>query len=188
MDQGQDKSLIRFLEPADVEGTGFLSLDNKSGDEDMYLYLPAVNLVRKISGSQKNGSFVGTDFSYNDLAIIGSGNYQDDYQAIIVEENDKNYVLKIVPTDDDIEYKSGQLVVSKNNWYPQEAKFYDQQGELYKVLKNSQIEKIDGYWTARKVVMKDVQTGSKTIVHLEEITYDQGVNERIFTTRYLKRY
>lgn len=188
-DKGKEKSLIRFLSPADVEGTGFLSIDKlDSDDEDMYLYLPAFKSIRRVSGSQKNGSFVGTDFSYNDLSILAGGNYKDDYKAIILKENDEQYILRIVPTDNDIEYKYGKLVVRKDNWYPIKVKFYDSKGKLHKVLINHDLKKIDGYWTAQKVIMEDVQQESRTVLYLQEIAYDKPINDRVFTTRNLRRY
>jgi len=182
-----DKSFIRFLAPASVEGTGFLSQD-KGDSEDMYLYMPALGSIRKISSSQKNGSFVGTDFSYNDLSILGGGNYQDDYEATVQSEDDSQYVLKIVPTDDDIDYKYGKMWVQKSNWFPVKLEFYDSDGELHKVLTTKDVKQIDGYWTAGQMTMKNVQKGSKTVLQLAEIAYDKEIDDRLFTTRNLKRY
>ncbi|PRX27147.1 outer membrane lipoprotein-sorting protein [Orenia metallireducens] len=183
------KALSRFLSPSDVEGTGFLSIDKPEiDDEDMYLYLPALGSVRKISGSQKNGSFVGTDFSYNDLSLIGAENYNDDYKAIVLEENEQEYTLKIIPTDEDIDYKYGKLILSKKTWYPTKVEFYDSRDKLQKILTNYNVKQIQGYWTPQKVIMEDVQKGTKTILYLESVVYNDKVNDRIFSPRYLRRY
>ncbi|MBM7623569.1 outer membrane lipoprotein-sorting protein [Sporohalobacter salinus] len=182
-----DKALIRFLAPASVEDTAFLSQEKNSDDEDMYLYMPALGNVRKIAGSQKNGSFVGTDFSYNDLSILGGGNYKEDYKATILKENNKEYLLRLVPTDEEIEYKFVKMWVQKSNWFPTKLKFYDEEGKLYKELISEDIKEKSGYWTAEKMTMKDLQADSKTILYLDEITYDLDLNDRIFTVRYLRR-
>jgi hypothetical protein len=183
------KSLSRFLSPAEVEGTGFLSIDKPEiDDEDMYLYLPALGSVRKISGSQKNGSFVGTDFSYNDLSLISAENYNDDYKAEILKENEQEYILKIVPTDKDIDYKYGKLTLSKKTWYPVKVEFYDSRDKLQKILTNYNVEQIQGYWTPQRVIMEDVQRETKTILYLESVVYNDEVNDRIFSPRYLRRY
>jgi outer membrane lipoprotein-sorting protein len=182
-----DKALIRFLSPANVEGTAFLAKDKAADEEDMYLYMPVLGNVRKIAGSQKNGSFVGTDFSYNDLSILGGGNYKEDYKATVIEKNSEEYLLKLIPTDEEIEYKFAKMWVKIENYFPTKLEFYDQKGELHKVLNNEDIQKKDGYWTAEKLTMKNVQKGSKTVLYLEEITYDKQVSDRIFTTRYLRR-
>ncbi|WP_148217703.1 outer membrane lipoprotein-sorting protein [Acetohalobium arabaticum] len=182
-----DKALICFLAPASVKDTAFLSQEKKSDDEDMYLYMPALGNVRKIAGSQKNGSFVGTDFSYNDLSILGGGKYKEDYQATILDEDDKEYLLRLVPTDEDIEYKFVKMWVQKSNWFPTKLEFYDKDKELYKELISEDIKERSGYWTAEKMTMKDLDEGSKTVIYLDEITYDLELNDRIFTVRYLRR-
>ncbi|WP_027339624.1 outer membrane lipoprotein-sorting protein [Halonatronum saccharophilum] len=183
-----DSSMIRFLAPASVEGTAFLSHDpHDSEDDDMYLYMPALGNVRRISGSQRNGSFVGTDFSYNDLSILGGGSYDEDYDAEILEDLGDKYLLRIIPTDEDIDYKYGYMWVQKSNWFPVEIEFYDSRGDLHKVLTSEQIVQVDGYWTAEKLTMKDVQRDTKTILFLEDIVYDQPIDDRVFTVRYLRR-
>ncbi|WP_408954364.1 outer membrane lipoprotein-sorting protein [Natroniella sp. ANB-PHB2] len=185
----KDKSLIRFSEPASVEGTAFLSLDEKdSDDDDMYLFMPALGNVRRIAGSQRNGSFVGTDFTYNDLSLLGGGSYEDDYDATILEEKEDEYILKIVPTDDDIDYSYGKMWVTKSNWFPERVEFYDQDEELEKVLINEDIKQIDGYWTADQITMEDVQNETKTVLFLDDIIYDEDLDSRTFTTRNLRRY
>ncbi|MCK8825387.1 outer membrane lipoprotein-sorting protein [Fuchsiella alkaliacetigena] len=184
-----DKGKVRFLEPASVEGTGFLTRDpHDSDDDDMYLYMPAVGSVRRIAGSDKNNSFVGTDFSYNDLSLLGGANYDDDYDATIIEENDEEYLLEIIPTDEEIEYSYGKMWVQKSNWFPTKVEFYDEDEELYKVLENEDIKEIDGYWTAGQMTMSDVQDDTKTVLYLEEIIYDEQLDPRLFTTRNLQRY
>jgi len=183
-----DKALIRFLAPASVEGTAFLSQEKGNNNEDMYLYMPVLGNVRKIAGSQKNGSFVGTDFSYNDLSILGGGNYKEDYKATILESNENEYLLRLIPTDEEIEYKFVKMWVKRSNWFPTKLEFYDENGNLHKVLINEGVKQIDGYWTASELTMKNVQKGSKTVLRLDEITYDKRISERIFTTRYLRRY
>lgn len=182
-----DKALIRFLAPASVKNTAFLSQEKNSDDKDMYLYMPALGNVRKIAGSQKNGTFVGTDFSYNDLSILGGGNYKEDYQPTILDEDNKEYLLRLVPTDEDIEYKFVKMWVQKSNWFPTKLEFYDEDEELYKELTNEDIKEKSGYWTAEKITMKNLQKGSKTVIYLDEITYDLELNDRIFTVRYLRR-
>jgi outer membrane lipoprotein-sorting protein len=182
-----DKALIRFTAPADVEGTGFLSQEKSGGEEEMYLYLPALGSVRRIAGSQKNGSFVGTDFSYNDLSILGGGNYSEDYEASIEEETEEEYLLEIVPTDEEIEYSYGRMWVQKSNWVPTKVEFYDKDEKLHKELTNEDIKQVNKYWTPHRMTMKDVQKGTKTVLHLEEVAYDVELDDRIFTTRNLRR-
>lgn len=188
IDYDQSKTLSRFLAPNDIEGTGFLSIDREDDEEDMYLYLPSLGAVRKISGSQKNGSFVGTDFSYNDLSLVNPKNYNDDYQAELLQETPENYLLSLKPIDEDIDYSYAKLWVNKKTTYPIKVEFYDQQKKLQKVLESFTLKQVKSYWTPEKVVMKDIQKGSKTVLYLESVVYDEDIKEHIFTPRYLKRY
>ncbi|MDI3548447.1 MAG: hypothetical protein PWR10_2099 [Halanaerobiales bacterium] len=185
--EGLTKSFVRFLSPATIEGTAFLSLEQENGSEDMYLYMPALGSVRKIASSQRNGSFVGTDFSFNDLTILGGANFREDYQASILEENDQEYVLKLIPTNPDIEYNQVKMWVDKANWYPLKSEFYDADGELLKVMNPADHKEINGYWTPQKLTMENVQKGTKTVIEMVNVVYDQSVNEQIFSVRYLKR-
>ena len=115
-DDGVDQVFIRFLSPPSVEGTGFLAIDY-GDDDDMYLYMPAVGSVRRIATGQRDGSFVGTDFTYNDLSLIGGENYQDDYDAEIIAETEEKFILEMIPTDEDIHYDFAEMRVQKTTGF-----------------------------------------------------------------------
>ena len=183
---GVEESFIRFLAPPSVEGTGFLSQDY--GDEDiMYLYLPAVGSVRRIASDQQDDSFVGTDFTYSDLSLLGGGSYQDDYEAEIEEEREDEYMLYLEPVNEDIHYDFVRMRVRKDNWFPVEIELYEE-SDLSKVMTSEQWEQIENYWTARQITMEDVREGTKTVLHMKEVTYGESIDDQIFTTRYLERY
>lgn len=181
------KSFIRFTQPADIEGTSFLSLAQEGGDEEMYLFLPVVGSVRKIAGSQKSGSFVGTDFTYNDLTILGGGNYGEDYEASILEQSAGEYILRLEPLKEEINYQYARMWVPASNWFPTKIEFYDANEQLSKVLTNREIEQIDGNWTAREITMENVQKGTRTVLRLTEVRYNVSLDDQIFTTRYMMR-
>jgi outer membrane lipoprotein-sorting protein len=188
LENGEEKSLIEFQSPADVAGTAFLSLKDKdSSEEDMYLYLPVLGSIRKISGSQKNGNFVGSDLTYNDITVFSGGNFKDYYTAEIIEENEEEYLLRITPSDPDIDYSYGKIWIRKDIFYPVEIEFYDQSEELLKTVNIEEIEEIDGNWFARKITVKNVQKGSRTVMRMENVNFNVDLNEQIFTTRYLER-
>lgn len=184
---GRSQSLMRFTAPADVEGTAFLARETADGDEEMYLYMPVLGSVRRIAGSQKNGSFMGSDFTYNDLTILGGGNYQEDYRAEVLSAEGGEYVLRLTPTDEEIPYSAAKMWVPADNWFPTKLEFYNQEDRLHKRLVNAEIEQIDGNWTARVITMYDVTKGTRTVLTLKEIQYNAEINDRIFTTRYLQR-
>src|SRR5688500_16262342 len=78
-----DRSLIRFTYPNDIRGTGFLVWEHPKGDDERFLYLPSLGRVRRIAGSEAQESFVGSDFSYEDIG----GREFDDYTYALLEEN-----------------------------------------------------------------------------------------------------
>ncbi len=184
---GLSKSLIRFSQPPDIAGTSFLSLEQKDGDEEMYLFMPVLGSVRKIAGSQKSGSFVGTDFTYNDLTILGGGNYGKDYEASILESSAGEYLLRLEPLKEAIEYHYARMQVPSSNWLPTKIEFYDENEQLSKVLTNREIEQIDGNWTAREITMDNAQKGTRTVLRLTEVRYNVSLDDQIFTTRYMMR-
>ncbi len=185
-DGSKDKSLIKFLAPATVKGTGFLALE-ENDNTNMYLYMPALGSERRIAGSQRNSSFVGSDFSYNDLAIIGGGNYSSDYSSKIIEYKDEVYKLEMIPSDEDIDYQYVYMWVNSDKWYPVKIEIFNSSGELAKIMDTSSINEEDGYLTFEEIVMRDVKEGSKTEIILSDVSYDIELDDNLFTVRNLKR-
>ncbi len=182
----KDRSLIKFLAPATVEGTAFLALE-ENGESDMYLYMPALGSERRIAGSQRNSNFVGSDFTYNDLAIIGGGNYNSDYKSKILEIRDDIYKLELIPIDEDIDYKYVYMWVNSEKWYSIKMEFYSSNGELNKLLNTGKINEVNGYLTFEEIIMEDVKKGSKTEIVLNNVTYDLELDDNLFTVRNMKR-
>jgi outer membrane lipoprotein-sorting protein len=183
-----DRSLMQFTEPADIKGTAFLLLDDQSSNqEDMYLYLPALGGVRKISGSQKNGSFVGSDLTYNDISIFSGANFTDNYQAEITADAEEIIELNLEIIDPDIDYSYGRMWVRKDLWLAEKIEYYDQYQELIKVINLSEFDEIDSNRLARRIEVENVQKGSRTVLKMLEVEFDPELDPNIFTTRYLQR-
>lgn len=183
-----ERSLMQFSEPADIRGTAFLLLDDRENDqEDMYLYLPAMSAVRKISGSQKNGNFVGSDLTYNDLSIFSGANFQDNYQAEIEAEDSEIIELHLEIIDPDIDYSYGRMWVRKDLWLAEKIEYYDQHQKLLKVINLSEFDEIEGNRLARKIEIENVQKGSRTVLKMAEVEFNPELDPNIFTTRYLQR-
>jgi len=182
------KSLLRFLEPADIEGTGFLSIEHKGRPDDQWLYLPALGKSRRIASGEKSKSFLGTDFTYEDL-----GDWEiDDYDHEILREeklgDEDCWVIESTSKKKDGSYSKLITWIRKDNYVGAKIEFYDKGGELLKVLTTDDIVQIDGIWTIKKLVMENVQKGSKTILELTEVKYNQGLKDDLFTITNLERY
>ncbi len=178
---GKEKRLIKFLSPADVKGVGFLVLS----DNEMYLYMPAFKKIRRIASHVKNESFMGTDFSYND---IGKCQYTKDFAAEIKEEIEEGYILELTPTPkSDVDYAKLTMWVNKAHYIPSRVEYYNKKGTLLKVMENEDTETVDGYWTPMKVTMKNLKAEHKTIMEFVNVVHNTGLKEDMFTKRMLKR-
>ncbi len=179
--KGDDHRLIKFLEPADQKGVGFLSLPN----DVMYVYFPAFKKVRRIASHVKNSTFAGTDFTYDDLSTF---RYSKDYNPELLEVTDSSYVLKLIPKPGvKKEYSFLKMWVDKKTFYPTKIELYDKSGNLWKVLEMRRIEKIKNYYIAREMEMKDLKKQHSTKMTVEKIEVDTGIPDKVFTKRYLRR-
>ncbi len=182
LQKGPDKRLIRFLSPADVRGVGFLVLE----DDLMYLYMPAFAKVRRIASHVKNENFMGTDFTYDDMA---QSDYIENYNPTLREETEQNYILELVPKpESEIDY--GRLVMwaNKETMLPDKVEFYTRSGQLLKIMTQTNAKRIDGYLTPQHIEMENVQDKHKTIMDLKNVVHDQNIPDKHFTQRYLKRF
>ncbi len=185
--KGSENMLMRFLEPADIRGVGVLVLVlSEKGQEDIiYLYMPAFRRERRIASHAKNQSFMGTDLSYEDMAQM---NYSDKYTVVNMVENEDSYMLTVEPKPGtDISYSKAEMQVDKASFLPDEIKYYE--GEIpVKVLSVPVKERQGEYWVAKKMVVEDLESKHQTIMEILEVKYDQGLDDRIFTVRNLRRF
>ena len=191
MDLGKDKkSIMFFLSPADVKGTGFLTweYDNPDKDDDRWLYLPAMKKTRRISGtSARKDYFMGTDFTYDDL---GSRNVDEGTHKLVEEEKADNYdcwVIESKPKDPKDMYSKKVSWIRKDCLFAHKVEFYDKMGNLLKTLTISDIKKIDGFWTAQKMHIINHQTDHQTILLMSETKYNIEIDENLFTVSNLEK-
>ena len=182
-DYGKDsKALIYFKKPADVKGTGFLSweYDDPNKDDARWLYLPALKKVRRISGSSKNDYFMGTDFTYDDLGDRSVD--EDDHELLSEEKIDGNtcWVIESKPKNKDDMYSKVIRWIRQDALMPVKVEFYDKQDNLLKILTISDIRKQDGFWTAFRMKMDNVQDKHKTILEITEMYYNQDLKDNFF--------
>ncbi len=190
---GNEKSVIRFLAPADVKGTGLLTIEHTDRDDDQWLFLPALRKVRRISSGDKSDRFVGTDFTYEDLKNEELENY--DYKLLKddVLENRDCYVIEAVPTTPKKKKESGyskrEIWIDKKNFVNIQTKFYNKKGEFYKIFTAGDIQLIEGTtkWRAHQMVMENIKTIHKSILLFSNIVINKDIADKKFTKRYLKK-
>ena len=181
---GDEKKVMFFLAPADVRGTSFMNWSYADGrDDDQWIYLPALRRTKRISSDSKSDSFMGSDFTYDDL---GDRHPSEDTHKLLREETidgKEYYVVESKPKDKDYAYSKVVSWVLKENFMGAKRDFYDEDGDLLKTLTVIEYDKIDGFWTILQTEMKNVQKNHKTEMKFENIQFNQGIPDNKFTER-----
>ena len=182
---GNEMMLMEYIEPNRIQGMKVLMLND--GD-DIWFYSNRTNRVRKIASHQKKQSANNSDFSYDDMSM--SDNRKDyDYSLTGEEEKDGKdcYKIEFKAKDKDQSYSRFFMWIDKSNFIACAAEFYDENDNLWKSLTVRDIKKVQGYWTAGEVEMKDILKDSRTVIRTTDIQYDNELPDDMFTERYLKR-
>jgi len=183
------KQLIRFGSPADIEGTGFLSLEKKGGDTEQFLYLPALRRTRRIVSSQKDHRFVNTDFTFEDME---RRQVEDSDHRIAGQERIDGtdcWALESRPRKEaNSQYSMIKSWVAKKINVPLLARYYDKKGNLIKEYHVVKLENIQGIWTETEVVMDDLIKKHKTIMRTGKIVYNTNLQDNIFTRQNLENW
>ncbi len=183
-DGGDQKFYLYFTTPADVEGMVYMVWKHINQDDDRWMYLPALDLVKRISARDKRSSFVGSDFVYEDIS--GRNITADEHK--IISEDEHYIVLRNTPKKpESVEFAYYDVYVRKPDFLPVKIKFYDANGKLQRQIKALKIKIIDGHPTVVESMAEDYERGSKTRLVFSNVRYDVGLTEKIFTERYLRR-
>ena len=182
---GKDqKFYVYFRAPADVRKMAYLVWKHVGKDDDRWLWLPALNLVKRIAPGDKRTSFVGSDFVYEDVS--GRGLDEDSHE--LAETTGKYYKIKNTPEDpESVEFSHYYVWIDRTTFLPSKAEYYDRNGVLYRRVEAVKVETIQGYPTVVESVASDLASGSSTRNVFSNIKYDLGLNDRIFTERFLRR-
>lgn len=185
---GDISSLIRFAEPADIEGTGLLTIDRADGESSQWIYLPAMERVRRIDSNRKGGRFVNSDYYYEDLR---DRKVTKDQHRIVGHENVSGVACDILES---IPIEAGNSVYAKRlSWIdpttllPMRIDFFekrsDQPSKRLLLLKQ---EKVQGYATVMDSTLTDLNSGHQTRLTLDRILYDRNLPEKLFTPQALE--
>lgn len=189
----EDKSISFFLSPPEVKGTGFLQWAHKQRDDDQWLFLPELKRTRRITAQLRDQSFMGTDFSYRDLEILGEIQGWTEEEAASRLEREEAidghacHVIELRPQQDGMPYDRIVMWMDQADLVPRKLDFYDEDGEHVKTLALGDIRPVGPIPTAHTLEMGNVKAGSRTIVELAEVAHDAGLSDDLFTQRYLER-
>src|SRR5688572_28113757 len=172
-----DKILVRFLAPRDVENTGLLTWEAKDGNDDQWLYLPAVKKPKRIAASGKKNRFMGTDFAFEDLQPEALALHTYVLAGTETVEGQECFVIDATPNGrhaDDSGYSKRRLWMRKDIHMTVKRAYHDKQGKLEKVATLRKLANVKGsVWRAGEIEMHDVQNGTKTVVTVEHRHLDR---------------
>jgi len=182
----KQKYFIYFHEPGDVRRMTFMVWKDPVKEDQRWIFIPAVDLVRRIAANDKRSSFVGSDFTYEDIS--GRDVDADSHTLLREEQLDgrESYVIQSIPKEA-VEYTKRISWIDKQNLLPLKEAYYDAQDELYRVFTADKIEEIGGWPTVTQRSMKNVKTGHRTKVVFDTIVYDLGLVDKDFSERRMRR-
>jgi hypothetical protein len=187
-----DRVLVRFTYPGDIAGTGFLVWERPGGDDDRFLYLPALGRVRRITGAERQESFVGSDFTYEDIG----GRALEDYAYTLVEENGSwadasgarvpAWRLESKAKDADATYPRVVSTIRKDIFVVVGAEVFNRRAERAKDYRVTKLAQVQGIWTVMASTMANDIERTRTELAVTEARYNTGLAERDFSRRELE--
>lgn len=178
------KYYVYFDKPSDVKGMAYMVWKNPGKDDDRWLYLPALDLVRRVASSDKRSSFAGSHFAYEEIS--GRGEEEDEH--VIEEETDEFYRIKSTPKDPaSVEFSYFVTWIGKETFLPEKAELFDKNGKHYKTIEALEVREIQGFPTITRMKASDLNSKGDTVSEFSDVSYDVGIEDSIFTERYLRR-
>ena len=194
--QDSRRSVLFFEEPPGLEGTAFLTYDypDVQVDDDQWIYLPALRKSRRIATADRGRSFLGTDFSFEDIKNDTRLSVDDYRWSVVGEERVRDHpcwLLEAVPVDEETERELGYSRVlyriDREIWMPRRAEFWGVNGAPLKTVDLYDVREVDGVWTAFRVEVANHRSGHRTRFLLEDVAYGTDLDEDLFTEAALRR-
>lgn len=184
-----NKTLIIFQDPADVKGAGVLTHSHITGNDDQWIYLPAVRRVKRISSANKSGPFMGSEFAYEDLSSNEFGKYTYADAGQKQADGRNHYLVERRPTYDRSGYLRQIVWIDDQDFLIRRIDMYDRSDRLYKTQTlGSYKQFLPGFWRALKIDVKNHKTGKGTTLEWNgDIRFKNGFRDRDFNKNALKR-
>jgi hypothetical protein len=186
-DMGNQNYYTYFIKPADVRKTGFLVHKKAEGNDDRWLYIPSVDLVKRIAADDRRASFVGSDFTYEDVS--GRLPSLDEHEFMATEERDGKTltVVKSIPKEaKTADYAWRKTWIDPETKLPVQEEYYDDKDEAVRRFEVGKVLVIEGFATAVERIMTDLEKNHSTTISFDEVTYDVALKPDQYTERILK--
>ena len=183
-----DKSLSIFDNPADVKGTALLTFSHKVADDDQWLYLPALARVKRIASANKSGSFMGSEFAYEDISSQEVEKYTYKYLREETYEGVLCFVMERYPVSPYSGYKRELAWIDKAEYRPFKIDYYDRKDSLLKTLTWKDYKQyLNKHWRAAEMYMLNHQSGKSTLLIWSNYKFRVGLKDADFNEASLKR-
>jgi outer membrane lipoprotein-sorting protein len=174
-----DKTLGIFLEPADVRGTIMLTFEQSYGSDEQWLYLPSLKRTKKINAENKSGSFLGTEFSWEDI----STSELTKFHYRLVRDDGSAWVVERTPVYKFSGYARELTWVNKANYQTVKIEYYDKKGDLLKTQTMDKWEQYKSrYWRPLKLEMVNHVNHKKTVIELSPYRVSVDLDKRMFSS------
>lgn len=192
-----DRLLIRFTYPNDIRGTGFLVWEHPDSDDERFLFLPSLGRVRRISGTEAQESFAGSDFTYEEIGGREFDEYTYAFAGADAERASwtppsggppkEAWRLESRRKDQSAPFPRVVSLILKESFFVVQADIYNRRNERQKVYTVKRLEPVEKVWTAMSSEMTNTLEKSKTELVVESADYNVGLKEADFSRRELER-
>jgi len=185
---GDSKTLVVFTDPKEIRGVALLSINRRGVSDRQFIYTPATQRVRSVSAQERSARFIGSDFTYEDIAE----HVLDDFTYRLLGDDEtidghKTYKVEATPVDPGrSQYKFLFYWVAQDVPVILFAEMYDANGRKVRVLHATQLKRESGIWGARHTEMSSVQDATRTVLTVDEVKFNKGLDEKLFTPEALE--
>ncbi len=188
VDGDGDKSLIIFDQPKDVRGTALLTFSHKDGNDDQWLYLPALKRVKRIASNNKSGPFMGSEFAYEDISSQEVEKYTYKYLREEACGELSCFVIERYPVDEKSGYTKQISWIDTSEYQARKIEFYDRKQSHLKTLTfHDYAQYLDKHWRPARMEMVNLQTGKSTTLTFTDYTFQNGLSDSDFDQASLAR-
>lgn len=180
--QGLFQTLVRFASPQDIAGTAFLMLERGKDQSEQYIYLPGLKRTRRIAGREREGSFMGSDFTYADMQRVDE-RYAT-HKRLPDEKlgNDTVYVLEsTLSPEAPVAYGKVTTWVRKTDFIALRTRFFDRKDQLVKTLYSRRVREVEGKPVVVEARMQNQQTNHITDLFIDSIEKKNDLSDANFT-------
>ena len=183
-----DKTLVVFDLPRDLQGTSILTVTHPDAPSDQWLYLPAVRRTRRIATSRRSSSFMGSEFTFEDIGSQDLRQYRYRYLREETLDGTPSHVLERFPIDEESAYARQVLWMDTEEYRLLRVDYYDREGEHVKSLRVDGYQQYEGgRWRPDRMVMNELASGKSTTLEWSEYAFATGLRDRDFDPRRLGR-